>query len=135
MDVPDVSLRRKSIEEMQCGNFEWYMTNVAPTHIVPYKDIISHGEVWNYLLYLVSYLLYVWTTYSVNTKTIIKHGMLSFSCIILFVVYVLFCTFCSTRIRSMCKIWECLKQTLDKTSICSSLISKLHISTIFPVTM
>ena len=45
MDVLDVSLRRKSIEEMQCGNFEWYMTNVAPTHIVPYKDIISHGEV------------------------------------------------------------------------------------------
>ena len=45
MDVPDVSLRKKSIEEMQCGNFEWYMMNVAPTHIVPYKDIISHGEV------------------------------------------------------------------------------------------
>jgi len=45
MDVPDVKLRRKSIEEMQCGNFEWYMMNVAPTHIVPYKDIISHGEI------------------------------------------------------------------------------------------
>jgi len=46
LETPDVTSRRKKIEEMDCGNFEWYMTNVAPdTHIVAYKDIISHGEI------------------------------------------------------------------------------------------
>merc|ERR1739838_843538 len=46
LDVPDVQERRKEIDAMQCGNFEWFMKNIAPdTHIVPYKDIISHGEV------------------------------------------------------------------------------------------
>lgn len=49
LETPDVTERKKKVEEMECGNFEWYMKNVSPdTHIVAYKDIISHGEVISY---------------------------------------------------------------------------------------
>ena len=46
LEIPDVSERKAFLEGMGCGNFEWFMREVYPDlYIVPYKEIILHGEV------------------------------------------------------------------------------------------
>ena len=46
MPLPDVSKRKLLIKQLQCGNFQWYITTIYPDlYVVPYKDIVLHGEV------------------------------------------------------------------------------------------
>ena len=74
LDVPDVQERRKEIDAMQCGNFEWFMKNIAPdTHIVPYKDIISHGEVSDNNLCKIHVVLYSLNNFIIYFKQIGAH--------------------------------------------------------------
>nr|CAB3248247.1 polypeptide N-acetylgalactosaminyltransferase 4-like [Phallusia mammillata] len=46
MLIPDLDKRRQLHDELQCGNFEWFMNEIYPDlHIVPYEDLILHGEI------------------------------------------------------------------------------------------
>lgn len=46
LDVPDVSDRVALHEKMQCGNFPWFIKNIAAdAFLVPYNQLITHGEI------------------------------------------------------------------------------------------
>jgi len=46
LDVPDVSERVELHNKLQCGNFPWFIKNIAAdAFLVPYKELITHGEI------------------------------------------------------------------------------------------